>query len=61
MSATQKLEPGFYLITGSRDADGKEYSAIRRNGYWIVVDSRGREVSRHFSKQDAIQSVEVTA
>ena len=61
MSATQKLAPGIYLITGSRDADGQEYSAFRHiDGYWAVADSRGREVSRHASKWDAIRSVEVT-
>lgn len=63
MNATQRLAPGLYLIQGSADGDGQEYHLYRNCDHpdmnWVVADSRGRFVSRHFTKGDAVQSVEV--
>lgn len=61
MNRATKVLPGIYLINGSADANGLEYSVARIMGEWVVQDSRGREVSRHLTKADAVGSVEVTA
>lgn len=70
---TRRIESGWYEIVGSKDGYGQPYrvdhvdwrnllsaplSSSRR--YWAVRDSRGREVSQHFTKRDAVASVEVT-
>lgn len=59
---TTKLAPGIYLANGTQDADGKPYCIWNRiGGDWVVSDSRNREVSTHFTKSDALASVEVAA
>lgn len=60
MSLTQ-LAIGLYLIPGSSDGDGNPYTVFRLLGSesWVVQDSRGRVVSKHFTRHDAVKSVEV--
>lgn len=66
MTKTTKIARGVYAINGSHDKDGKpyrvEYVGTGGNGHgWQVTDSRGRDVSWHETKSDAVASVEVTA
>lgn len=61
----RKLAPGLYALTGTRDADGKEllleWRVARDRLHWTVLDSRRRVVSQHFTKADAVESVEVAS
>jgi hypothetical protein len=64
---TTRITAGVYEINGTSDADGKpyrvEYVGTGGHGHgWQVVDSRGRDVSWHEHKSDAVASmVEVGA
>lgn len=62
MPKTERLDTGVYLINGTSDADGNRYQVAQRTygagtGEWIVFDSRGRVVSTHPTKADAIGSM----
>jgi hypothetical protein len=61
MNKVTELTSGWYLINGSADEYGQPYCVrYRIDGAWLVVDSRDREVSNHFSKVEAIASIEIT-
>ena len=70
-SKTTRVVAGVYEINGSLDRDGRPYRAERANPFdfggnpnavrWNVTDSRGRVVSRHATKGDAVASVDVEA
>src|SRR4051794_27749402 len=70
-AATTRIVAGVYEVNGSADADGKPYRIVREGDTmpgdvmggigWIVRDSRGRVVSSHFTRRDAVASVEADA
>lgn len=58
---TRRLGDQHYEILGSADNYGKPYTVecAWPLGIWEVRDSRRRLVSEHFTKRDAVASVEV--